>query len=1271
MCGMYAKPRRMAWAATVCWSLLAAGWPLPAVAETLTVTGFVKMPDGFEPSAVTVELRPMSSHFDWCRRVLADAPLPGPITAARLDAAGAFRLMAPGIGIYEVRVQAPGLVALRHRPTPVAAPVTLPPVALQSDAGTRVEVRDTAGRPVAGAWVYVQTASRELWQSAHALSWAADSRWGQTAADGTLRIPRLADERLTLRVFPPGGMEATVAEAEAEARVVVDREAGRTRILEIRAPGGSGLAGIAVLSGSPPWPVGETGPQGQMTLRGRFIKPLEMQIFAGDGRHLSFTLPPLSPEGPGPVEPEITSRTLPPLTTIAGRVTQGNPGKPVAAAVVWAGHEPARYVVSGSDGGFRIEVAPLDRFWLRTRARGFLTAEIEGGRTQLQPDWRPVLQLTLATALRGQVMDAERRPIAGALLEAASASGERPEWAVSDPRGQFQLAGLDPRRTFQLQVTRRDFAPLTLRLVSVPAGRDSLDLGTLTLRPEAVLAGTVMNPEGKALAGARVWRLREGETSPRRFIERGRPPGRSADAVTEAGGKFRLAGLASGERLDLVVDAQGHLPAEVSGVVLPLPAPMRVILEPASKASGRVVDDAGEGVAGAEVRLSPQAPPDGVAGVPRARQGTLSVVSDEQGGFLFRQVMSGPAQIDAYASGFAPSAEIAVEVPPAGSLKELRLVLKRGAVLAGVISNSRGDPVEKARVQAGRPSTVTDTQGRYRLEGVIPGTRRVSVRHSDYNELKTQMDIQPEINRGDFVLTGGWPVAGRTVDEDGRPVAGARVAIQGQEGAEQRAYRTVSDEAGEFRFPRVADGTYDLEAAREGYADTRRAQALRVDGAAAETEVVLAKGGAVWGQILGLATQELAWVEVQAKDRFGLTRRGQADYRGAYEIADLAHGDYRITARLPGGSRQAEGWVTLEGEALRVRRDLEFNDGLTLTGAVHYDGAALPSTVISITGVEVSSQRTVVTDFQGRFRIEGLERGRYRLALSNAREQLIHHEEVHLTSDRELMIEMATGEVTGAVKAAGSARPIAGATVFLHLLAGPDSHETRSLFSVVTNEAGFFHQARLATGTYRLAVQKDGYAPAERMLDVRAGARRENLDLELTPTQGLDLAIRYASGQIPRTVTVVVLDAAGRRVLSELRGLTPEGFTHLATLPAGNWEVLIGAPGAVSTRFSAVVPGEARTVVLPLAGQLLVRVPALARSGLTATVALADSSGQPFQGLDLNGELRVRWEAQGGNAVLDGVPSGVWMVSVVAADGQTWQAPATIAAAAQTVMNLE
>src|SRR6185295_19878446 len=159
--------------------------------------------------------------------------------------------------------------------------------------------------------------------------------------------------------------------------------------------------------------------------------------------------------------------------------------------------------------------------------------------------------------------------------------------------------------------------------------------------------------------------------------------------------------------------------------------------------------------------------------------------------------------------------------------------------------------------------------------------------------------------------------------------------------------------------------------------------------------------------------------------------------------------------------------------------------------------------------------------------------------------------------------------------------------------------------------------------------------------------------------------------QIPRTVTVVVLDAAGQRVLSELRGLTPEGFTQLATLPAGQWQVLIGAPGAVSARFSAAVPGEPRTVVLPLAGQLLVRVPALAKSGLTAIVALADPNGQTSQGMDLNGDFRMRWETQGGSAILDGVPSGVWTVSVVAADGQTWQSAATVAAAAQTVVNLE
>src|SRR6185295_10323351 len=534
------------------------------------------------------------------------------------------------------------------------------------------------------------TACRELWQSAHTLGWAADGRWGQTAADGTLRVPRLVDERLSLRVVPPGGTEAVLEEAAEKARVVVDRQGERARNLDIRAPGGSGLAGIAVLAGSPPWPVGETDAQGRVILRGRFAAPLEMQLFAADGRNLSFTLPPRPSQDPSPAEPESTSWTLPPLATITGRVMQGDPGKPVAGAVVWAGYEPAHYVVSGSDGGFRIEVTPLNRFWLRARASGFQPAELEVQRPQVQPDWRPALNLKAAAELRGQVMDAEKQPIAGALLEAASSSSERPGWAVSDPRGRFQLAGLDPRQKYQLQATRSGFAPLTLRRVSVPAGQGSFDLGILTLRPEAVLAGMVVESGGKALVGARVWRLREGEPSPRLFIERGRHPSRSADAVTTAGGRFRLSGLASGERLNLVVDAEGHLPAEVSGVGLPLPAPIRVVLETASQVSGRVVDEEGKGVAGAEVQLAPREPPAGVAGVPRGRYGPRSVVTGEQGDFQFREAAAGPAQMNAYASGFAPSAEMAVEVPRGGSLKEVRFVLKRGAVLAGVISSSQG-----------------------------------------------------------------------------------------------------------------------------------------------------------------------------------------------------------------------------------------------------------------------------------------------------------------------------------------------------------------------------------------------------------------------------------------------------------------------------------------------------------------------------------------------------------------------------------------------------
>ena len=98
----------------------------------------------------------------------------------------------------------------------------------------------------------------------------------------------------------------------------------------------------------------------------------------------------------------------------------------------------------------------------------------------------------------------------------------------------------------------------------------------------------------------------------------------------------------------------------------------------------------------------------------------------------------------------------------------------------------------------------------------------------------------------------------------------------------------------------------------------------------------------------------------------------------------------------------------------------------------------------------------------------------------------------------------------------------------------------------------------------------------------------EPLDLELSlePAAGLELVLRLATGRPPPRATLSVLDALGRPFFSETRSVAAAGGVRFATVPAGEWQVVVSAPGGATRRLPVTVPGPPVEVVLAVADRL-------------------------------------------------------------------------------------
>jgi len=201
---------------------------------------------------------------------------------------------------------------------------------------------------------------------------------------------------------------------------------------------------------------------------------------------------------------------------------------------------------------------------------------------------------------------------------------------------------------------------------------------------------------------------------------------------------------------------------------------------------------------------------------------------------------------------------------------------------------------------------------------------------------------------------------------------------------------------------------------------------------------------------------------------------------------------------------------------------------------------------------------SALTDAEGRFRLEGLDAGRYALRAAaeghgpgDARGVEVGREDVEIVLGSE-------GRIRGRV--AGAEGPASGFAVVVERMAGElEAHHAGSVAEY--DPEGRFEIEGLASGRYRVTATAPGAAPAEATTEVRAGSTSDVGTLELG-----------AAGSVRGLITSRELPVVGARVRLEGRlGNADLPTSQSATTDASGTFVLGGlAPG----RRSLVVVAE-------------------------------------------------------------------------------------------------
>ena len=856
-----------------------------------------------------------------------DPPAPDPEVAAATTSGKRIRLIALGVILAVVAILVIGIVRSDRR-SAGDAPV------VAGDAGAAVQapqrpalpgdpshprltgmVVDGTNAPVVGALV-----TAELEQG------VVDRALATTPATGSGSASAIGPGGIVVPVAPPSGVTAAPATG-ADGRFVLDLAApGRYRLrvsgpglipAEVRyVPVPSDEARIVVarrvaiegtvVDGTTPVAGATVGLRGEAIGGGIEVKTDAKGAFAfrdlPEGRYQVFawrdTLAARAVRvnrlGAGPFTP--VELSLEAAAIVVGRVVSRIESKPLVAAIELrpSGDDQApRYARSADDGTFRIEGVPNGKWIADAFAPGYISSggvELEAGRGI------PELQLDRGGVIEGRVIDRDGKPIANAGVRALTAIT-----GSASPQEHSAAIDQDRLRRFSGRIAApvtSSASPGTMTAADpqlLPRGELGVMIGPIPPIPPP--GATVARPAtiDVSYANALV-----GEPAPLAV-----DPATASIWTTGADGRYRITGLPKGKHVVLAVApsfAEGRskqTPIDLAQTV----DNVDITLGPGTMVSGRVVDQHGVKVTGAQVHATPE------VGFP------VDAFTDEDGNYKLGPV-TGSVELIVSAFGHADVKRTVELAPAIGTAPDERredfTLIVADAVLAGTLDDATGAPVGGAQIEVisgagGGRVAVVNPDGTFSLDHLPAGPLRVRVTHPGYPIAELDAKAAPlDREKVRLRLPLGGAVEGVILDgTTGAPLGGQVITAYGPSGATADA---TSEANGRWKLGPLRPGAWKLSIEQPGYLAVSRELTVPASRAPGETSVFDIRFDLMKGALLGGTVRDSrgrrvvgATVTIQQRTGAGPTATGTTDTQGEFRIRDAPTGELTITAASPDG----------------------------------------------------------------------------------------------------------------------------------------------------------------------------------------------------------------------------------------------------------------------------------------------------------------------------------------------------------------------------------
>lgn len=424
-------------------------------------------------------------------------------------------------------------------------------------------------------------------------------------------------------------------------------------------------------------------------------------------------------------------------------------------------------------------------------------------------------------------------------------------------------------------------------------------------------------------------------------------------------------------------------------------------------------------------------------------------------------------------------------------------------------------------------------------------------------------------------LLPGSRIAGRVIDENGEPVAGAAVDAKTGEFFGTivfEARETETDEEGLFELTAVRSGEVWLFVDQEGFRKYKSPGAIEVVegvdqtypdiklsmGSRFEGVVMYPDGSPAVGATLKVEVDFSANVAGTPMNEAKLSGAGQsvtADERGEFSIGGLSEGPYRLVAShsQTEDSSLVQGTWRAEASGLNPTEDVEASTQLLLVleaplsiRGVVLDLAGEPITDFELTASLAStqwwlpSQTTEQESFEtedGTFLMKDLQVGKWSLTGKAEGYAIPEGVEFKLPQDEFVELRLSRPSSISGRVLGPDGEPIVGATIEPELdmqqMVLRNQGGGSEISSVISDATGAFLMEGLRPGAGTILATKDGWAPSEGFgFDAKEGETIRDVELTLrvggtitgelmdddgNPKVGADIFIQQPAGMRRRT----------------------------------------------------------------------------------------------------------------------------------------------------------